>query len=76
MCLLRLNAELAVRAKGVLMIREAGFDAPPDPTVKDKLVELQYLEKSIGTTGLRALHPFMHTGTRDLWQLTVLDREK
>jgi RsiW-degrading membrane proteinase PrsW (M82 family) len=73
MCLLRLNAEVAVRAKGVLMIREAGFDAAPDPTVKDKLVELRYLEKSIGRTGLRALHPFLHTSTRDLWQLTVLD---
>ncbi len=72
MCLLRLNAELAVRAKGVLMIREAGFEAAPDPTVKDKLEELRYLEKSIGKTGLRALHPFLHTSTRDLWQLTVL----
>jgi hypothetical protein len=73
MCLLRLRAELAIRAKGVLMMREAGFDAGPDPTVKGKLEELQYLETSIGKTGLRALHPFLHTSTRDLWQLTVLD---
>lgn len=75
MCFLRLRAELAIRAKGVLMIREAGFDAAPDRTVKDKLEELRYLEQSIGRTGLRALHPFLHTSTRDLWQLTVLDRE-
>lgn len=73
MCLLRLRAELAIRAKGVLMMREAGFEAPPDPTVNDKLVEMGYLEKSIGTTSLRALQPFLHTSTRDLWQLTVLD---
>ena len=73
MCLLRLRAELAIRAKGILMMREAGFEAPPDPTIKDKLEELRYLEKSIGTTGLRALSPFLHTSTRDLWQLTVLD---
>ena len=73
MALLRLHAELAIRAKGVLMMREAGFDAPPDPTVKDKLEEVRYLEKSIGKTGLRALHPFLHTSTRDLWQMTVLD---
>ena len=76
MCLLRLHAELAIRAKGVLMMREAGFDAPPDPGVKDKLEELKYLEKSIGKTGLRALHPFVHNSTRDLWQLTVLDGER
>ena len=73
MCLLRLRAELAIRAKGILMMREAGFDAAPDPTVKDKLQELEYLEKSIGKTGLRALNPFIHTSTRDLWQLTVLE---
>lgn len=73
MCLLRLHAELAIRAKGVLMMREAGFEAPPDPTVKDKLREMWYLEKSIGTTSVRALQPFLHTSTRDLWQLTVLD---
>ena len=73
MCLLRLHAELAVRAKGVLMMREAGFDAAGDPTLKDKFEELRYLERSIGKTGLRALHPFLHTSTRDLWQLTVLE---
>jgi len=73
MCLLRLHAELAVRAKGVLMMREAGFDAAPDPTLKDKFEEVRYLERSIGKTGLRALHPFLHTSTRDLWQLTVLE---
>ncbi|HEY6853793.1 MAG TPA: PrsW family glutamic-type intramembrane protease [Gemmatimonadales bacterium] len=73
MCLLRLRAELAIRAKGVLMMREAGFDAAPDPLVRDKSRELAYLEKSIGKTGLRALQPFVHSSTRDLWQLTVLD---
>jgi len=68
--------KLVERAKGVLMMREAGFDAAPDPLVRDKFQELRYLEKSIGKTGLRALHPFVHTSTRDLWQLTVLDGER
>ena len=76
MCLLRLRAELAIRAKGVLMMREAGFAAAPDPAVRDKFEELRYLEKSIGKTGLSALRPFVHTSTRDLWQLTVLDGER
>jgi RsiW-degrading membrane proteinase PrsW (M82 family) len=73
MCLLRLRAELAIRAKGILMMREAGFDAVPDPTLKERFEELRYLEKSIGKTGLLALHPFLHTSTRDLWQLNVLN---
>ena len=67
MCLLRLRAQLAVRAKAVLMVREAGFDAPPDPALKDTFEELRYLERSIGKTGLRALHPFLDTSMRDLW---------
>lgn len=73
MCLLRLRTELAMRAKGVLMVREAGFDAPPDPKLKDTFEELRYLERSIGKTGLRALRPFLDTGTRDLWQLNMLN---
>jgi len=72
MCLLRLRAELAIRAKAVLLMREAGFDAPPNPALKDTLDELRYLEKSIGKTGLRALHPFLDTSMRDLWQLQML----
>ncbi len=73
MCLLRLHAELAIRAKGVLMMREAGFDAAPDPTLKDTFKELRYLERSIGKTGLLAIGPFLHTSTRDLWQLNMLN---
>ena len=73
MCLLRVRAELAVRAKGVLMAREAGFEVAPDPTLKDKFEELRYLEHSIGRTGRLAIAPFLHTSTRDLWQLQMLD---
>lgn len=73
LCLLRLRAELAIRAKGILMLREAGFEAAPDPAVKDKFRELRYLEKSIGRTGMVAIHPFLHTSTRDLWQLNMLN---
>ena len=77
MCLLRLRGELAIRAKGILLMREAGFDAAPDPGggVKAKFDELRYLEKSIGRTGLLALRPFLHTSTRDLWQLNMLTEQ-
>ena len=73
MCLLRLRAELGIRAKGILMMREAGFEPEPDPALPDTFVEVRYLEKSIGRTGMLALHPFLHTTTRDLWQLNLLD---
>ncbi|HWO87535.1 MAG TPA: PrsW family glutamic-type intramembrane protease [Gemmatimonadales bacterium] len=72
MCLLRLRAELGIRAKGILLMREAGFDATPDPGLAAKFDELRYLERSIGRTGLLALGPFLHTSTRDLWQLNML----
>lgn len=73
LCLLRLRAELGISAKGLLMMREAGFDAAPDPALKDTFEELQYLEQSIGRTGMLALQPFLHTSTRDLWELNLLD---
>lgn len=73
MCLLRLRAELGIRAKGILLMREAGFEPEPDSSLKAKLDEVHYLEGSIGRTGMRALQPFVHTSTQDLWQLNLLD---
>jgi hypothetical protein len=72
LCLLRLRAELGIRAKGILLMREAGFEPDPDPSLRPKLDEVHYLEKSIGRTGMRALQPFVHTSTQDLWQLNLL----
>jgi hypothetical protein len=44
--------------------------------VRDTFVELRYLEKSIGRTGMLALQPFIHTSTRDLWQLNLLGEKR
>ncbi len=73
MCMLRLRAELGIKAKGILLMREAGFESDPDPSIPAKLEEVRYLEGSIGRTGMRALKPFIDTSTQDLWQLTLLD---
>jgi RsiW-degrading membrane proteinase PrsW (M82 family) len=73
MCLLRLRAELGIKAKGILLMREAGFEPDSDPSLQSKLEEMRYLEENIGRTGMRALKPFMHTSTQDLWQLNLLD---
>ncbi|HVF39045.1 MAG TPA: PrsW family glutamic-type intramembrane protease [Gemmatimonadaceae bacterium] len=72
MCLLRLRAELGIRAKGILLMREAGFEAESDPSLPAKLEEVRYLERSIGRSGMRALKPFVHTSTQDIWQLNLL----
>jgi hypothetical protein len=35
---------------------------------------MEFLEKSIGQTGRLAIHPFLKTSRRFLWQLYVLGR--
>ena len=74
LCYLRVHTELALRAKGVLLAREAGFDVPVDQATREKFAELGYLEKSVGRTGLLALHPVLRRSRRDLWQLYLLGK--
>ncbi len=73
LCMLRLHTELAIRSKGVLMLREAGFRSMPDAETVEKFKELEYLQKSIGKTGKLAVKPFLHTSSRDLWQIYMLE---
>lgn len=72
LCLLRLHAELSIRAKGVMMMRQAGFSLSADPSLTAKFQELRYLERSIGPTGMLAVRPILHTSSRSLWQLNML----
>jgi RsiW-degrading membrane proteinase PrsW (M82 family) len=73
-CYLRLHTELALRAKGILMMRENGFEVPVDEQTREKFAEMRYLEKSIGTTGRLALQPMLHMSHKDLWQLYMLGK--
>jgi RsiW-degrading membrane proteinase PrsW (M82 family) len=73
LCYLRLYTELALRAKGVLMMRENGLDVPVGERTREKFTELEYLENSIGKTGILAMRPFLHMTRKDLWQLNVLE---
>jgi RsiW-degrading membrane proteinase PrsW (M82 family) len=73
LCLLRIQGELAIRAKGLLLAREAGLEAPVGDDVRANLQELRYLEKSIGRTGLLALKPVLRQSARDLWQVYLLE---
>jgi RsiW-degrading membrane proteinase PrsW (M82 family) len=74
LCYLRLHTELALRAKGVLLMRENGFETEVDEATRAKFVEMTYLEASIGRTGLLALQPVLHMSHRDLWQMYMLGR--
>ncbi len=72
LCLLRIHTELALRSKGILMMRQTGFTPDEDPEIVEKFNELTYLEKNLGTTGKLAIAPFLHTTSRDLWQIYML----
>jgi RsiW-degrading membrane proteinase PrsW (M82 family) len=74
LCLLRLRLELSIRAKGILIARQAGFEVPPDPDMEGRFAELHYLEHSIGRTGLLAMSPLFHFSDRDLWQYHMIGK--
>lgn len=71
LCYLRLYTELAMRAKGVLMMRAHGFSVGGGEGLEDRLRELRYLEHSIGRIGLLALRPLLGQDWRDRWQLQL-----
>ena len=76
LCLLQLSTELSVRAKSDLLFREVGLEPPPDPELESRFRELQYLEKSIGTTGMLAVRPLLSQTRRDLWAMHRLTQQR
>ena len=75
-CLMRVELELGIRAKGMLMAREAGLDLPMDDELVAGLAEVRYLEKAIGPTGLMALTPLQVSSDRDAWHKFLLREQK
>lgn len=76
LCLLRLQAELSIRAKGMLVLKEHGLKPGPDPEIKEKLAEVRWLEKSIGRTGLLAMRPVCRWREVNRWQRHLLESEE
>lgn len=74
LCYLQISVELALKAKGTLLMHEAGFKTSPDTETMGKLKELKDLERNIGKTGKRILAPFLHVKSQDLWQIHMLER--
>ena len=73
-CLLRIELELGIRAKGMLMARQEGVALPPDPDLRARLEERRYLQRSIGATGLLALKPLRAASDRDDWHTYLLEQ--
>jgi RsiW-degrading membrane proteinase PrsW (M82 family) len=71
-CLLQVELELGIRAKGMLMAQEAGLQVPVDDEVRAALAEREYLQRAIGKTGLLALRPLQVTSRRDDWHRYLL----
>jgi len=71
-CLLRLELELSVRAKALLLARGAGLELAGDDDVMACLAEREYLLRSIGPTGRMALKPLRVTSDRDRWHRHLL----
>jgi RsiW-degrading membrane proteinase PrsW (M82 family) len=72
-CLVRLHAELSLRAKGILLMRSVGLQPPSDHDVRPRLVEMRSLTKNIGKIGRLALSPVLSQRYREVWQLRLLE---
>ena len=75
-CLLRVELELSVQAKAMLMAREAGLVVPVHQDALSALHEIKYLRGSIGSTGLLALKPLAVTSHRDDWHSYLLAQSR
>jgi hypothetical protein len=71
-CLLRIELELAVQAKALLLARKAGVNVPVHSDAFAAMEEMRHLRKSIGRTGLLALGPLHVTTDRDAWHRYLL----
>jgi RsiW-degrading membrane proteinase PrsW (M82 family) len=75
-CLMRVELELGIRAKGMLMAREAGIEMAMDDDLLAALAEVRYLENAIGPTGLLAIAPLQVSSERDAWHKFLLREQK
>lgn len=75
LCLLQIHVELSLRAKGLLIARAAGVELEVDDEIRANFEEMRYLEKSIGEVGILAIMPLRRASSRDLWQLTMLQKD-
>ena len=75
-CLLRLELELSVHARAMVMAREAGLKLPADDDLEASLAERDYLQHAIGAAGRLALRPLQVTSSRDRWHRQLLTQAR
>jgi RsiW-degrading membrane proteinase PrsW (M82 family) len=73
-CLLRLELELSVQAKAMLMARQHGLRVPVTDDLRCAVTEIDYLHGSIGRMGRLALQPLQVTSDRDRWHRYLLEQ--
>jgi hypothetical protein len=71
-CLLRLELELSVQAKALVLSRGAGLHIPADEDLAIALGEYDFLKRSIGRTGMLALGPVQVVSDHDDWHRHLL----
>jgi hypothetical protein len=71
-CLLRLDLEISIQAKAMLLARAEGVSIPDTQDLRDTLAEIEHLQRSIGRTGLLALKPLQMGSDRDGWHRYLL----
>ena len=67
-----LYLELSIRAKSNLMLHETGLPVNRDNQIRNKLSELNTLQKNIGKTGLLAISPILRLSRKDLWKWSLV----
>lgn len=75
-CLLRLELELSVHARAMIMARDAGVELKGDEDLEAILAEREHLHRSIGRAGLLALRPLQVTSHRDHWHRELLKQSR
>jgi protease PrsW len=65
---LRLHLEISAKVKGMMIMKQYGLEPEPDPSMAEILTELDFLKKSIGVVGIRAMRPLLSDYDKELWQ--------
>ncbi len=72
MAYIQLYLELSIKAKGMLLMQETGFEPEKSSELKENLDELNFLSKSIGRAGMLTLMPILRMKKKDLWKINFL----
>jgi protease PrsW len=75
LCYIRLYVELSMYAKGFLIMKEVGIANFKVTDIKEKIYEINYLEKKIGFTGKLAIQPIIYNEKGLGWIKEMLMQE-